>query len=240
MAQKCVHKGCGKAFTDAEEDCIYHPGPPIFHEGQKGVCTPFPIVIPPILYTNTTLSGWKCCKPRVLTFDEFLEISPCTTGKHSTVDDTPAPEKKDETEVAAAPIPKTKPISTAENGTAVPPRVPQAPQPSAPAPVPPEPESDSDDPSLPISLNTTCRRRGCNATSSSDSASREGEECVYHPGHPLFHEGSKGWTCCKRRVLEFDEFMRIEGCKRKGKHLFVGSGKKGRKGDEEEKLDTVR
>ena len=42
MAQKCVHKGCGKKFTDPDEDCIYHPGPPIFHEGQKGVRAPFP------------------------------------------------------------------------------------------------------------------------------------------------------------------------------------------------------
>jgi hypothetical protein len=36
MTQKCVHKGCGKVFTDPEEPCIYHPGPPEFHEGQKG------------------------------------------------------------------------------------------------------------------------------------------------------------------------------------------------------------
>jgi hypothetical protein len=36
MAQKCVHQSCGKTFTDPEEECIYHPGPPIFHEGQKG------------------------------------------------------------------------------------------------------------------------------------------------------------------------------------------------------------
>src|SRR5690242_20702511 len=34
--QKCVHKGCGKTFTDPSEECVYHPGPPIFHEGQKG------------------------------------------------------------------------------------------------------------------------------------------------------------------------------------------------------------
>ena len=40
MAQRCVHNGCGKSFTDAEEECAYHPGPPIFHEGQKGVWTP--------------------------------------------------------------------------------------------------------------------------------------------------------------------------------------------------------
>ena len=26
MAQKCVHKGCGKVFSDPEEPCVYHPG----------------------------------------------------------------------------------------------------------------------------------------------------------------------------------------------------------------------
>lgn len=36
MAQKCVHQGCGKEFTDPDEKCEYHPGPPVFHEGQKG------------------------------------------------------------------------------------------------------------------------------------------------------------------------------------------------------------
>lgn len=30
--------------------------------------------------------------------------------------------------------------------------------------------------------------------------------------------------CCKRRVLEFDEFLKIEGCKQ-GKHCFVGKAK---------------
>ena len=42
MAQKCVHKGCGKTFDDPEEPCVYHPGPPEFHEGQKGVRAPSP------------------------------------------------------------------------------------------------------------------------------------------------------------------------------------------------------
>ena len=36
MAQKCVHQSCGKTYTDEDEVCKYHPGPPIFHEGQKG------------------------------------------------------------------------------------------------------------------------------------------------------------------------------------------------------------
>ena len=63
---------------------------------------------------------------------------------------------------------------------------------------------------------------------------------MYHPGQPIFHEGSKGWTCCKRRVLEFDEFMRIEGCKKKARHMYIGSGKKSKSKDEEEKVENVR
>lgn len=65
---------------------------------------------------------------------------------------------------------------------------------------------------------------------------------MFHPGAPLFHEGSKGYTCCKRRVLEFDEFMKIEGCKTRDRHLFIGSGGKKKAGNEagEEILETVR
>lgn len=65
---------------------------------------------------------------------------------------------------------------------------------------------------------------------------------MYHPGVPIFHEGSKGYSCCKRRVLEFDQFMKIEGCKTKHKHLFVGSGKKEDKSKAggEEVLSSVR
>ncbi|KAL8932845.1 MAG: hypothetical protein Q9216_006645 [Gyalolechia sp. 2 TL-2023] len=220
MPDKCVHKGCGKNFTDENEDCYYHPGPPVFHEGQK---------------------GWNCCKSRVLTFDEFLSIPPCTAGKHSTVDDTPAPEpvtKPDEPDHIAPP-PQPVAVSNGDSGTSTVPRKPQPPQEAAASTQPPPPELESDDPSLDIPANKNCRRRGCNAVSSADtsSSSRDGEECVFHPGQALFHEGSKGWTCCKRRVLEFDEFMKIEGCKQKKRHMFIGSKNKDGK---EEALMTVR
>jgi len=36
MSKKCVHKSCGKTYDSEDEECIYHPGPPVFHEGQKG------------------------------------------------------------------------------------------------------------------------------------------------------------------------------------------------------------
>ena len=37
MAKKCVHKGCGKTYENEDDECFYHPGPPVFHEGQKGL-----------------------------------------------------------------------------------------------------------------------------------------------------------------------------------------------------------
>ncbi|KXL42839.1 hypothetical protein M433DRAFT_71019 [Acidomyces richmondensis BFW] len=201
MEQKCVHKGCGKLFTDPEEECIYHPGPPIFHEGQK---------------------GWKCCKPRVLTFDEFMSIPPCTSGKHSVVDDTPAPESKPSDEEVEAKIKAEK--EKADTLFPAIARNPLATQPPRPSPSPAPPEDEDDDPDIPIPDEAKCKRRGCDAFYKVGK-SREGEKCVHHPGQALFHEGSKGWTCCKRRVLEFDEFMKIPGCCTKDRHLFVGKKK---------------
>lgn len=229
MAAKCVHRGCGKTFSNSEEDCLHHPGPPIFHEGQKGVRAPS---IDMLLkdFELTLRLGWKCCKTRVLTFDEFLSIPPCTTGKHSTTDDTPASEPPP-SNVAELAAPAIKPITNTKNVADLEPasRVLSAAQPVPPPPA--TPQSDSDDPALLVPPNTSCRRRGCNACSPTNTP------CVYHPGQAVFHEGSKGWTCCKKRVLEFEEFMRIEGCKRKHRHLFIGSGKNGGK---EELLSTVR
>ncbi|KAI0841208.1 integrin beta-1-binding protein [Hypoxylon sp. FL0890] len=223
MAQKCVHKGCGKLYTDPDEVCVYHPGPPVFHEGQK---------------------GWKCCKPRVLTFDEFLEIPPCTEGKHSTTDLPPEIEKKAPENIDANS--NSLASKLAEAVAAAPSRAPVGPQPAPTAP-PPPPESEDDDPSLEIPDGTVCRRKGCNVTYKKGQPRSDDEKCVHHPGAPIFHEGSKGYSCCKRRVLEFDQFMKIEGCKTSPRHLFIGSGQQKNKEADvpttengEELLETVR
>ncbi|KAI1847298.1 hypothetical protein JX266_006523 [Neoarthrinium moseri] len=219
MAQKCVHKGCGKMYTDPDEVCTYHPGPPVFHEGQK---------------------GWKCCKPRVLTFDEFLTIPPCTEGKHSTTDIPPEVEKKTGDAAAVEATNQSLASKLSEVPSNVPSRAPLTPQPAPTAP-PPPPESEDDEPSLEIPDGKTCRRKGCHATYKKGQARSDDEQCVHHPGAPIFHEGSKGYSCCKRRVLEFDEFMRIEGCKTSPRHLFIGSGEDKKKSPSaEETLDTVR
>ncbi|KAI8138813.1 chord-domain-containing protein [Fennellomyces sp. T-0311] len=204
---KCTHKGCGKEFTDAENKdnaCQFHPGAPVFHEGLK---------------------GWSCCDKKVIEFDEFLKIPGCTFGRHSaeqpaeaaqtpaaaTTTETKEPSKvtKEGVEVyGQAPVPKPveKPVEVAKK----------------------EPEvEEEDDASIPVDAGTTCKRKGCGVQYKDNATSRgNGAEalCVYHPGSPVFHEGSKGWSCCKRRVLEFDEFLKIQGCK-EGKHLFVGQQK---------------
>ncbi|KAI1641200.1 Pyruvate/Phosphoenolpyruvate kinase-like domain-containing protein [Biscogniauxia mediterranea] len=210
MAQKCVHQGCGKQYTDPDEVCKYHPGPPIFHEGQK---------------------GWKCCKPRVLTFDEFLEIPPCAEGKHSTTDLPPKIEKRPDLDIPSAsasvnanPTSQSLASKLAEVvDSAAPSRAPLAPQPAPTAP-PPPPESEDDEPSLEIPDGKECRRKGCHVKYKKGQDRSDDEKCVHHPGAPIFHEGSKGYSCCKRRVLEFDQFMKIEGCKTSPRHLFIGSG----------------
>lgn len=167
-----------------------------------------------------------------MTFDEFLTIPPCTTGRHSTKDDAPLIYKKDVPDLNAT-LGNSAPSEVEVAQPAVP-RLPQATPRASPSPAPP-PESEDDDPDTTIPDGATCRRKGCGQTYKSGS-SREGESCVHHPGAPLFHEGSKGYTCCKRRVLEFDQFLKLEGCKTKDRHLFVGAKKK----PGVEKLDTVR
>jgi hypothetical protein len=163
-----------------------------------------------------------------------MTIEPCTEGKHSTTDLPPKVEKRE-----------ADPALEAANFAPPPPRAPVAAPQHIPTPPPPQPESEDDDDTVEIPDGRVCRRKACGATYKKGS-SREGETCVHHPGAPIFHEGSKGYTCCKRRVLEFDQFMKIEGCKTKNQHLFVGSGNKDAAGKDaassggEELLETVR
>ncbi|KAJ3340022.1 hypothetical protein HDU93_007571 [Gonapodya sp. JEL0774] len=79
-------------------------------------------------------------------------------------------------------------------------------------------EDLNDAPDAVIEVGTQCKRKTCGATYK-DNSSRE-DECVFHPGEAIFHEGSKGYSCCSRKVLEFEEFLKIKGCKT-GKHRFV-------------------
>ncbi|KNC84527.1 hypothetical protein SARC_03253 [Sphaeroforma arctica JP610] len=59
-----------------------------------------------------------------------------------------------------------------------------------------------------------------NNTCGKDYLENENNEtvCLYHPGEPIFHEGLKGWSCCKKRTADFSEFLAFPGCT-EGRHL---------------------
>ncbi|KAJ8793400.1 hypothetical protein J1605_003679 [Eschrichtius robustus] len=53
------------------------------------------------------------------------------------------------------------------------------------------------------------------------------DSCCHHPGVPIFHDALKkcsqesklswiscyqGWSCCRKRTVDFSEFLNIKGC----------------------------
>ncbi|OCF43365.1 CORD and CS domain-containing protein [Kwoniella heveanensis CBS 569] len=231
---RCTNKGCLKDFDESaneEGSCSYHPGGPVFHEGLK---------------------SWSCCnevnKP-VLEFDQFMAIPPCAKGKHSSAVPTSSSSSPKPAEALSGPT-SVSATGVETYGTAKPDkpesgsRTPNANSnvavsstASAPAPAQKVVEEE-DDLSIPVPQGAKCKRLGCGAEWVDEGVSRgqgEGSKCRYHPQPAIFHEGSKGYLCCKRRVLEFSEFLKIEGCK-EGNHLFVGA----KKDESKEEIVTCR
>jgi len=75
-----------------------------------------------------------------------------------------------------------------------------------------------DPPDAVIPVGAPCLHKNCTKTFVNDESRKE--ECTYHPGNPIFHEGSKGYACCKKMTLIFEEFLSMEGCT-VGIHKFV-------------------
>ncbi|XP_027938192.1 cysteine and histidine-rich domain-containing protein RAR1 [Vigna unguiculata] len=67
-------------------------------------------------------------------------------------------------------------------------------------------------------LMVRCQRIGCDATFSEDD--NPDGSCRYHDSGPIFHDGTKEWSCCKKRSHDFSLFLEIPGCKT-GKHTAV-------------------
>ncbi|KAG9075872.1 hypothetical protein FS749_012420, partial [Ceratobasidium sp. UAMH 11750] len=153
-----------------------------------------------------------------LTFEEFQAIPGCAHGTHTAEQSAPAKP------VVTAPSAVNK-QSGADNQTPTPtpslaPPPPAASRATTPAPI----IEDEDDPSVPVAPGTMCKRPGGRKQFVSDEKSRQGDgeeaQCRYHANQPLFHEGSKGYVCCKKHVLDFDDFLAIPGCKT-GRHVFA-------------------
>ncbi|KAJ3277102.1 hypothetical protein HDV01_000154 [Terramyces sp. JEL0728] len=152
--------------------------------------------------------------PGAPVFHDALKIPGCTLGKHSLVavqQPVKAPTPKVEQKKVEKELPKDAPkVEEFKIGQA------KVEKEKEPVKIPEQELHDAKDAA--IEAGQKCKRPSCGLPYHSES-SRE-EECVYHSGQPVFHEGSKGWGCCNRKVLEFDEFLKIKGCC-KGKHRFT-------------------
>eukprot|EP00262_Sarcandra_glabra_P010432 TRINITY_DN25717_c0_g1_i1.p1 TRINITY_DN25717_c0_g1~~TRINITY_DN25717_c0_g1_i1.p1 ORF type:complete len:222 (+),score=29.66 TRINITY_DN25717_c0_g1_i1:128-793(+) len=60
-----------------------------------------------------------------------------------------------------------------------------------------------------------CQRISCDAMFTEDD--NQDDSCRYHDSGPLFHDGMKEWSCCKKRSHDFSLFLALPGCKT-GKH----------------------
>ncbi|KAH9981266.1 HSP20-like chaperone [Lactifluus volemus] len=208
---KCAHKGCGKEFdlaNDATEACIYHPGAPIFHEGLK---------------------SWSCCntvnKP-VLDFDEFMAIAVRSTHSYAPKVEPLRTSSTPNKSLTVTESADGKEVYTTSTARSQPTQRPAVAPVASPAPT--QQIEEEEDLQAFVPQGAPCKRAGCKVNFASNEENRVGDgpgtKCVYHPGAPIFHEGSKGYLCCKRRVLEFEEFLKIEGCT-EGLHLFVPKSK---------------
>ncbi|KAF2356787.1 CHORD domain [Trinorchestia longiramus] len=198
---QCYNKGCGQKFDPKDkntETCLHHPGEPIFHDADK---------------------VWSCCNKRSKDFTEFLSMPGCTVGSHNSVKpDIPpkyVPPPTFESKVTE-PQPRPpldsemmvlKPTVSAslkqllqkntENGAE---------------------QNSAADPGTGIKIGEHCKRNCCKATYEGPSSSLE--LCTHHPGGPVFHEGMKYWSCCRRMTSDFTEFLAQVGCST-GSHLWT-------------------
>ncbi|KAJ9456174.1 Cysteine and histidine-rich domain-containing protein [Diplonema papillatum] len=71
---------------------------------------------------------------------------------------------------------------------------------------------EEDEESGEIPIGRECVRQGCSTKYTGPESLKT--VCVHHPGHAVFHETYKYWSCCDRtKKYDFDEFRAIRGCR---------------------------
>ncbi|XP_045482823.1 cysteine and histidine-rich domain-containing protein morgana [Harmonia axyridis] len=203
---QCYNRGCGQKFNpneNKEDSCRHHPGDPFFHDAYK---------------------GWSCCNKKCTDFTEFLNIKGCTVSFHSNIK-PPEPEKPKTQELDISEVIEVKPI--------VPNTLPRPPFDSQMTLMKPEiapslkqqifnkkTEKEKTDTNE-IPIGTNCKNGGCKVTY--QGLETNDSKCIYHPGYPVFHEGLKFWSCCKKRTSDFQSFLDQIGCE-EGNHLWKKEG----------------
>ncbi|XP_061902769.1 cysteine and histidine-rich domain-containing protein 1-like [Entelurus aequoreus] len=223
MSVLCYNKGCGQRFdpeNNPDEGCTYHPGVPVFHDALK---------------------GWSCCKRRTTDFSDFLGIAGCTKGPHNK-EKPPEPVKPDVDEqkpkfseyIISAPKPQEAICRPSADEPLV--RLLQKVSASLKQALEKLKLTDNsnaekqEEDDCEVKTGTTCKNGGC--TKSYDGPATDSDVCLFHSGFPIFHEGMKYWSCCKKKTSDFNTFLSQVGCTN-GSHAW-------RKKDEGKKVVPCR
>jgi hypothetical protein len=202
----CYNLGCGQKFKQSEnndESCLYHSGAPKFHDAYK---------------------SWTCCNKKSVDFSTFLSYPGCKKGKHSS-------EKKAET-VRLVPQTEIRPEKQEEviiwNGLNEPDQRPSDEKKFTELPKIPSAgltesikkflEDDVNKSMNELSIGTNCKNLGCKQVYNGPETNDE--ECSFHPGEEVFHEGMKFYSCCNIKTSDFDSFLRQVGCQ-KTSHCWI-------------------
>ncbi|XP_015782482.1 cysteine and histidine-rich domain-containing protein 1 [Tetranychus urticae] len=214
---RCYNAACGKTYSELENSddaCTYHSGVPIFHDALK---------------------SWSCCSKKSTDFTEFLNFPGCTRGRHSNVKPQQAVKSSSSTDESVENLSScmeqilNKPINLNDIGE----------RPSADDPLiilktvisptltkqldkmksenPTQKGlTDSSDVAK-VEIGTSCKNNGCKKSYEGPHSNQE--ECLFHPGTPIFHEGMKYWSCCRKKTSDFETFLSQEGCE-SSSHLW--------------------
>ncbi|GJQ88203.1 hypothetical protein Trydic_g13195 [Trypoxylus dichotomus] len=198
---QCYNRGCGQKYEpnkNTDDSCRHHPGEPFFHDAYK---------------------GWSCCNKKCTDFTEFLNIKGCTVSKHCNVK-PPEPEKPVQNIPDVIEVTEIKPLQQAMTRppfdtpmTKIEPEIASSVKRDFQSPS----ETNLDVNSTEIKIGTSCKNGGCRTTY--EGASSDTTICTYHPGVPIFHEGLKFWSCCRRRTTDFTVFLNQIGCET-GQHIW--------------------
>ncbi|KAG8137011.1 putative Cysteine and histidine-rich domain-containing protein [Naja naja] len=196
----CYNRGCGQRFDPAantEESCIYHPGVPVFHDALKGCTKGF----------HNSEKPPEPVKPEVKTTSERKELADLKPKFQEHIIQAPKP-------VEAIQRPSSdEPMSCLQLKVSA-----SLKQSLEKLKLSSENEIKKEDDSDEIKIGTPCKNAGCSKTFEGPGSTED--VCIYHAGVPIFHEGMKYWSCCKRKTSDFNTFLAQEGCTT-GTHLWI-------------------
>jgi len=139
-------------------------------------------------------------KKKVLDFDEFMKIPGCKVGRHipNLVAKKKAPEIKPQVQDSSIKMQSSE--KGVESYKASDPLGFEKPKKDEPKVEEPKIEyvEEQDPSNSKPEKGMACKRNGCTYVCDDELKAKE-NECLYHPGAPIFHEGSKGWSCCKKK-----------------------------------------